>query len=160
MREVLEFLSKIISFQSVSTDSKREKEILALVKFLKNFLEKEKFKVKIVGKKCPLFVAEKYVSSKAKTIGIYSHYDVQPAEPLNLWHSDPFKLTIRNGKIFARGVADDKGHLTQNIFAVLSLIKENKLKNSIIFIFEGEEEIGSKNFSSYINKVSNILKKC
>jgi len=158
MKETIEFLSKIISFQSVSTDSRKEKEIFALVKFLKNFLEKEKFKVKIVGKKCPLFIAEKFVSSKAKTIGIYSHYDVQPAEPLNLWQSDPFKLTIKNGKIFARGVADDKGHLTQNIFAVLSLIKENKLKNNIIFIFEGEEEIGSKNFSSYINQVSNILK--
>jgi acetylornithine deacetylase/succinyl-diaminopimelate desuccinylase-like protein len=158
MKETIEFLSKIISFQSISTDSRKEKEIFALVKFLRNFLEKEKFKVKIVGKKCPLFIAEKFVSSKAKTIGIYSHYDVQPAEPLDLWQSDPFKLTIKNGKIFARGVADDKGHLTQNIFAVLSLIRENKLKNNIIFIFEGEEEIGPKNFSSYISQVSNILK--
>lgn len=158
MKEAVDFLTKIISFQSISTDSKKEKEIFALVKFLRNFLEKEKFKIKIVGKKCPLFIAKKFVSSKAKTIGIYSHYDVQPAEPLNLWQSDPFKIKIRNGKIFARGIADDKGHLTQNIFAILSLLKENKLKNNIIFLFEGEEEIGSKNFSSYINQVSNILK--
>jgi acetylornithine deacetylase/succinyl-diaminopimelate desuccinylase-like protein len=158
MKEALEFLNKIISFQTVSSDSRKEKEFFALIKFLKNFLEKEKFKIKIVGKKCPLFIAEKFISSKAKTIGIYSHYDVQPAEPLNLWHSDPFKLTIKDGKIFARGVADDKGHLVQNIFAVLSLIKENKLKNNIIFIFEGEEEIGSRNFASYINQVSNILR--
>jgi acetylornithine deacetylase/succinyl-diaminopimelate desuccinylase-like protein len=158
MNKALNFLNKIISFQSVSTDLRKEKEIFALVKFLKNFLEREKFKVKIIGEKCPLFIAEKFISSKAKTIGIYSHYDVQPAEPLNLWHSNPFSLTIKNGKIFARGVADDKGHLTQNIFAVLHLIKENKLKNNIIFIFEGEEEIGSKNFSFYINQVSNILK--
>jgi acetylornithine deacetylase/succinyl-diaminopimelate desuccinylase-like protein len=158
MQEALDFLNKIISFESVSTDSRKEKEIFTLVKFLKNFLEKEKFKIKIVGKKCPLFIAEKFVSAKAKTIGIYSHYDVQPAEPLNLWHSDPFKLTIRNEKIFARGVADDKGHLVQNIFAVLSLIKENKLKNNIIFVFEGEEEIGSVNFSFYLNQALSILK--
>jgi acetylornithine deacetylase/succinyl-diaminopimelate desuccinylase-like protein len=158
MKEALEFLNKIVSFKTVSADSKKEKEFFGLVKFLKNFLEKEKFKVKIIGKKLPLFIAEKFISSKAKTIGIYSHYDVQPAEPLNLWHSDPFKITIKNGKIFARGVADDKGPLVQNIFAVLSLIKENKLKNNIIFIFEGEEEIGSENFSSYINQATNILK--
>jgi hypothetical protein len=69
MQEALDFLNKIISFESVSTNSRKEKEIFALVKFLKNFLEKEKFKVKIVGKKCPLFIAEKYVSSNAKTIG-------------------------------------------------------------------------------------------
>jgi len=158
MKKALDFLSEIISFQSISTDSRKEKEIFALVNFLKNFLEKEKFKIKIIGEKCPLFIAEKFVSSRAKTMGIYSHYDVQPAEPLNLWRSDPFKIKIKNGKIFARGVADDKGHLTQNIFAVLSLLKKNKLKNNIIFIFEGEEEIGSKNFSSYINQVLNILK--
>ena len=105
-----------------------------------------------------MFIAEKFVSLKTKTIGIYSHYDVQPVESLNLWQSDPFKLIIKNGKIFARGVADDKGHLSQNIFAVLSLLKENKLKNNIIFIFEGEEEIGSKNFSSYIDQARNIFK--
>jgi acetylornithine deacetylase/succinyl-diaminopimelate desuccinylase-like protein len=158
MQEALNFLNKIISFESISTYSKKEREIFALVKFLKNFLEREKFKVKIVGKKCPLFIAEKFVSSKSKTIGIYSHYDVQPAEPLNLWHSDPFKLTIKNGKIFARGVADNKGPLTQNIFSILNLVKENKLKNNIIFLFEGEEEIGSRNFSFYLNQALSIFK--
>jgi len=159
MEKPLIFLSKIISFQSISTDFKKKKEILDLVKFLRNFLIKYGFKIKLLGKNCPLIIAEKFVSSKAKTIGVYSHYDVQPVDPLNLWQTSPFKLTVKGEKIYGRGVADDKGHLTQNIFAVLNLLKEKNLKNNIVFIFEGEEEIGSKNFSSYLDQALDILKK-
>jgi len=126
---------------------------------LKDFLSKNGFKIQLVGKNHPLIIAEKFVSSKAKTIGIYSHYDVQPVDPLNLWQTSPFRLTVKGEKIYGRGVADDKGHLTQNIFAVLNLLKEKNLKNNIVFIFEGEEEIGSKNFSFYLDQALDILKK-
>jgi acetylornithine deacetylase/succinyl-diaminopimelate desuccinylase-like protein len=158
MEEALKLLEKLVSFESISTDSRKEKEIKALLDFLKNFLEKENFKIRIIGTKKPLFIAQKFISNKAKTIGVYAHYDVQPAEPLNEWQTDPFRLTIKNNKIYARGVADDKGHLVQNVFSVLKLLKENNLKNNIIFIFEGEEETGSNNLARYLDNVKDILK--
>jgi acetylornithine deacetylase/succinyl-diaminopimelate desuccinylase-like protein len=78
-----------------------------------------------------------------QTVLIYGHYDVQPAEPLDLWQTPPFEPTIRDGKLYARGAADMKGNLLATIQAAETLAANGGLPVNLIFLFEGEEEIGS-----------------
>ena len=86
-----------------------------------------------------------------KTILFYNHYDVQPPEPLELWESPPFKPTLRDGKLFARGVSDDKGHLTSRLFAIDALLaKDGELPCNIKFVIEGEEEISSIHLKDFV----------
>jgi acetylornithine deacetylase/succinyl-diaminopimelate desuccinylase-like protein len=141
-------LSDFVSIQSVSTDKSRRKEILKAAEFLKKEIKSLEFKIKIYQKdSCsPLIIAKKIVSPYDKTIGIYAHYDVQPEDPVEQWDSPPFKLTARGGKLFGRGVADDKGHIIQTLIAIKQLITKGELVNNIVLIFEGEEEVGSQIF--------------
>jgi acetylornithine deacetylase/succinyl-diaminopimelate desuccinylase-like protein len=86
-----------------------------------------------------------------KTLLFYNHYDVQPPEPLDLWESPPFEPTLRDGKLFARGVSDDKGHLVSRLFAIDSLLKcDGELPCNIKFIIEGEEEISSVHLKEFV----------
>ena len=158
--EILNFLSDFVSIPSVSTQKERFKEILKAANFLKDKFLSLGFKVKLIQEKNspPLVLAYKFIGSKT-TIGIYGHYDVQPEDPINEWKTPPFRLTIKNRKIYGRGVADNKGHIVQNIFAIEELIKENKLKNNIVFLIEGEEESAGSNFEKYILKSKDILSK-
>ena len=85
-------------------------------------------------------------------LNIYNHYDVQPAEPLDLWASDPFAAEVREGRIWARGVADNKGHLVARLCAVDAWRKvRGDLPLTIRFIYEGEEEIGSPNLERFVH---------
>ncbi|HWH50636.1 MAG TPA: dipeptidase [Gemmatimonadaceae bacterium] len=87
----------------------------------------------------------------AKTVLVYGHYDVQPAEPLELWHSPPFEPTVRNGNIYARGSVDDKGQLYLHIKAIEAhLTARGKLPVNLIVLAEGEEEVGSENLAEFI----------
>ena len=121
----LKLLSDFIAIQSVSADSKRYGEILKAVDFITRELQKMKFDVKVLKKaKAPPLIIGMFRGSKArKTIGIYAHYDIQPEDPIDEWKSPPFNLTLKNGKMYGRGVADDKGHLVQNLEAVKKLIE-------------------------------------
>lgn len=160
-QRVLQNLEKFIAIESVSTDKKRAPEIKKAVEFIKEQLEKSGFKVDIYSNKNshPLIIAKKFFNEKNQTLGFYAHYDVQPEDPVNLWNTYPFKLVKKNGKFFGRGVADDKGHLIILIEAIKELIEENKiLKNNIVFVFEGEEEVGSANFEELIKKDKDLKK--
>jgi len=159
--QIVGFLSEFIKIQSVSTDKKRFLEIKKAVAFLSRFLSKLGFSVNILEKENtpPLILASLIKDKNAKTIGIYGHYDVQPEDPVAEWETPPFSLTLKNGKFFGRGVADNKGHIIQNLVAIQRLIETKKLKNNIVFILEGEEETGSVNFEDYVKKVKNILSK-
>ena len=159
--QILIFFSELVKIQSVSTDKNRFSEIEKAVSFLKNFLLSLGFSVKILEKEKapPLILATLIKDEKAKTIGIYGHYDVQPEDPVSEWKTPPFLLKEKEGKFFGRGVADNKGHIVQNLFAIKSLIEEKKLKNNVVFILEGEEETGSINFEDYVKKAKNILSK-
>jgi acetylornithine deacetylase/succinyl-diaminopimelate desuccinylase-like protein len=89
----------------------------------------------------------------AKTVLIYGHYDVQPAEPLELWTSPPFEPTMRDGKIFARGSVDDKGQLFLHIKAIQAhLATRGTLPVNIVVLAEGEEEVGSDNLVPFIER--------
>ena len=161
----LKLLSDFISIQSVSTDSKRQNEISKAVEFLKKELKSLGFKINIYQKNgCPpLIVAEYYLRDGRrqdnKTIGIYAHYDVQPEDPIEQWKSPPYKLVLKNGKFFGRGVADDKGHIIQILTSIKRLIKVGNLKNNIVLIFEGEEETGSTHFENLLSQVKKDLEK-
>src|SRR6188508_1474130 len=90
-------------------------------------------------------------ASGAPTILFYGHYDVQPVDPLNLWESPPFEATVRDGEIYARGSADDKGQVFMHFKAIEAHLKQNgKLPVNIKIILEGEEEVGSANLDNFI----------
>jgi acetylornithine deacetylase/succinyl-diaminopimelate desuccinylase-like protein len=86
-----------------------------------------------------------------KTILFYNHYDVQPPEPLDLWVSPPFEPTLRDGKLYARGVSDDKGHLVNRLFAVDAILaNDGELPCNVKFIIEGEEEVSSIHLKDFV----------
>ena len=159
--QIIKLLSDFIKIESVATDETRFHQVLKAVEFLKKTLKEMGFEIKIINqdKASPLVVAQKIISPQAKTIGIYGHYDVQPEDPIDEWQTKPFELTLDKGKFYGRGVADNKGHIIQNITSIKHLIKENKLKNNIIFVFEGEEEAGSSHFEELCKKTEGILAK-
>jgi acetylornithine deacetylase/succinyl-diaminopimelate desuccinylase-like protein len=104
----------------------------------------------------PVVYAEKPGRAN-KTLLFYNHYDVQPPEPLELWDSPPFEPTLRDGKLYARGVSDDKGHLVSRLFAIDSLIAvDGVLPCNVKFIVEGEEEVSSIHLKDYV--LSNLDK--
>ena len=87
-----------------------------------------------------------------KTLLFYNHYDVQPAEPLELWHTPPFEPTLRDGHLYARGVSDDKGHLVSRLHAIDALLDENgELPCNVKFVVEGEEEISSVHLPGFVH---------
>jgi acetylornithine deacetylase/succinyl-diaminopimelate desuccinylase-like protein len=97
-----------------------------------------------------------------KTLLFYNHYDVQPPEPLDLWETPPFEPSLRDGKLYARGVSDDKGHITSRLFAIDALLNEGELPCNVKFIIEGEEETSSVHLHDYVlqNKVKLTADAC
>ena len=106
----------------------------------------------------PIVFGQKIVDPAAKTVLIYAHYDVMPAEPLELWKSEPFEPEIRDGRIWARGADDDKGQAFIQVKAFEYLVKHGLLKHNIKFIFEGEEEIGSPSLEAFCQAHKELLK--
>ena len=106
----------------------------------------------------PIVFGQKIVDPKAKTVLIYAHYDVMPAEPLELWKSNPFEPEVRDGHIWARGADDDKGQSFIQVKAFEYLVKNNLLTHNVKFIFEGEEEIGSPSLEGFCREHKELLK--
>ncbi|MBM3179646.1 MAG: M20/M25/M40 family metallo-hydrolase [Chloroflexi bacterium] len=152
----LEELKRYVAQPSISAQNLGLKECAALVK---EMLEKRGFKAEIMATEgAPVVFAERKGKS-AKTLLIYNHYDVQPPEPLELWESPPFKPEIRNGKMYGRGVSDDKSHLTSRLYAVDAILEaEGELPCNIKFIIEGEEETASLHLHDFISKNLEKLK--
>ena len=106
----------------------------------------------------PIVFAQKMVNPEAKTVLIYAHYDVMPAEPLELWKSNPFEPEVRDEHIWARGADDDKGQSFIQVKAFEYLVKNNLLTSNVKFIFEGEEEIGSPSLEAFCEEHKEMLK--
>ena len=107
----------------------------------------------------PVVYAEWLGAPGAPTILFYGHYDVQPVDPLNLWTSPPFEATVRDGEIYARGSADDKGQVFMHFKAVEAHMKQNgRLPVNMKFLIEGEEEVGSANLDDFIRAHKDLLK--
>lgn len=105
----------------------------------------------------PLVFAEKRVGDDAPTVLVYGHYDVMPAEPLELWKSEPFEPEVRDGHVFARGADDDKGQSMIQLKAFEYMVREDRLRHNVKFILEGEEEIGSPSLNAFLQERRDLL---
>lgn len=153
-------LYSLLRIPSISAQSSHKKDIEACAEqWKKLLLEAGADKAQIMASDGnPLVYAEKNVSPQAPTVLIYSHYDVMPAEPLELWNSNPFEPVIKDGKIWARGADDDKGQAMIQVKAFEYVVKNNLLRHNVKFIFEGEEEIGSPSLNAFLKKHKELLK--
>lgn len=149
-------LSELCSQPSVAAQNYGLEECAELVK---EMLHKRGFDVQIIPTDGAPVVFGKRNGTVDKTLLFYNHYDVQPAEPLELWESPPFQPNLRDGKLYARGVSDDKGHLISRLFAIDALLDEyEELPCNIKFVIEGEEEVGSVNLDTFVKNHSQLLK--
>ena len=149
-------LSKLVAQPSVGAQNWGLKECAALVA---EMLKKRGFDVRIMDTKgAPVVFGERKGKSD-KTLLIYNHYDVQPPEPLELWETPPFEPSLRDGKLYGRGVSDDKGHIVSRLFAIDSILDaEGELPCNIKFIIEGEEETASVNLFEFIKQNRGLLR--
>ena len=106
----------------------------------------------------PIVYGEKMVDPQAKTVLIYGHYDVMPAEPFELWNTEPFEPVVKDGILWARGADDDKGQSFIQAKAFEYLVSNNLLKHNIKFILEGEEEVGSPSLGAFCEQHKELLK--
>jgi len=106
----------------------------------------------------PIVYGEKIIDPSKPTVLVYGHYDVQPAEPLELWNSGPFEPLIKDGKIYARGSCDDKGQFYMHVKALEMMVKTKTLQTNIKFCIEGEEEVGSPNLGKFVASNKEQLK--
>src|SRR5580692_4030341 len=106
----------------------------------------------------PVVYGEKIIDPKKPTVLVYGHYDVQPPDPLELWHSGPFDPVIKDGKIYARGACDDKGQMFMHIKALEVMAKTNTLPCNVKIMIEGEEEVGSSNLGKFLEENKEKLK--
>ena len=105
----------------------------------------------------PVVYGHKMVDESLPTVLVYGHYDVQPAEPLDLWDSPPFEPEVRDGKIYARGADDDKGQLFMHVKAFELMNKTGTLACNVKFMIEGEEEIGSPSLKQFCKENKELL---
>ncbi len=156
----LEELNTFLVIPSISTDSERKNDMLKAANHLVDALKKLSFDKAAIyeTKKHPIVFGEKRCGrSDAVTVLIYGHYDVQPADPLDLWKSEPFTPQIREEYLYARGVSDMKGQIWAALKALESIQATGSLPVNIKCIFEGEEEIGSPNLDSWIAEHVDLL---
>ena len=148
----LDELFELLKIESVSADSKFKEEVDKAANWIVEEFKKLKLDnvEKIKTKGHPIVFAEKILDKSYPTILVYGHYDVQPADPYELWDSPPFDPTIKNNKIYARGACDDKGQMYMHLKAYETLNKVGDIKFNIKFMIEGEEECGSDSLEEFV----------
>lgn len=150
----------LLRIPSVSAKSEHKNDMLACAEAVKKSLLAagcDKAEVMATAGH-PVVYGEKIVDPSKPTVLVYGHYDVQPPEPLELWHSGPFDPVIKDGKVFARGSADDKGQFFMHVKALEILTQTNTLTSNIKFLIEGEEEVGSPNLGAFVAAHKELLK--
>ena len=148
----LDELLELLRIPSVSADSTYKADVRRAAEFVHQSLEAIGVDYAEICETAghPIVFAEKIINSSLPTVLVYGHYDVQPADPINLWHTPPFEPTIKDGKIYARGSADDKGQFYMHVKAVEAMIATNTLPCNVKFMIEGEEEVGSNNLGPFV----------
>jgi acetylornithine deacetylase/succinyl-diaminopimelate desuccinylase-like protein len=148
----LDSLFSFLRFPSISTDSRHTADVRACADWLIGRLSGMGLATELhETPKHPIVIARNTHQPGRRTVLIYGHYDVQPVDPLELWTSDPFQPEIRDGRIWARGATDNKGQLMAHVLGVEKTLREfSDLRVNLIFLFEGEEEIGSPNLASFL----------
>jgi acetylornithine deacetylase/succinyl-diaminopimelate desuccinylase-like protein len=151
-------LIELLKIPSVSADPAYKKDVLRTADFVLDSLKKAGCdKVEICETPgYPIIYGEKIIDKNLPTVLVYGHYDVQPADPINLWHSPPFEPVIKKteihpeGAIFARGACDDKGQMFMHIKALEYMTSTGNLPCNVKFMIEGEEEVGSESLSWFV----------
>jgi acetylornithine deacetylase/succinyl-diaminopimelate desuccinylase-like protein len=153
-------LLDLLRLPSVSADPGFKNEVLQTANAVANRLvEAGADKVEICPTAgYPIVYGEKTIDPSLPTVLVYGHYDVQPADPLNLWSSPPFEPVIKNDRIYARGACDDKGQMYMHIKAFETMMKTDSLPCNIKFMIEGEEEVGSSNLGLFVKANKEKLK--
>lgn len=148
-------LSKLCAQPSVAAQKLGIEECAELVAAS---LRKRDFAVQILPTGGSPVVFGERKGLKDKTLVVYNHYDVQPPEPLDLWDSPPYDLTLRDGRLYARGVADNKGNFIERLHAIDAILAtEGELPCNVKFVVEGEEEIGSVNLEPFVQDHQALL---
>ena len=158
--QFLNELIELLKIPSISARSEHKEDMLHCAEIVKQrLLEAGSDSATIYPTKGhPIVYGEKIVDPAKPTVLVYGHYDVQPADPLELWHSGPFEPVIKDGKIYARGSADDKGQFYMHVKALETFSKTNSFYTNIKFLIEGEEEIGSPNLAEFVKENKELLK--
>jgi acetylornithine deacetylase/succinyl-diaminopimelate desuccinylase-like protein len=153
-------LCDLIRIPSVSTDKSYSESVHKAAEFIKKqLLATGADNVEICQTAgYPIVYGEKFVDASLPTVLVYGHYDVQPADPIELWISPPFEPRIADGYIYARGSCDDKGQMYMHIKAFEMMMQTNTLACNVKFMIEGEEEIGSVNLATFCKENKERLK--
>ncbi len=153
-------LLDLLRIPSVSADPKYKADVARCAEAVKQRLvEAGADKVEVCATAGhPIVYGEKIVDPAKPTVLVYGHYDVQPPDPLDLWHSGPFDPVIKDGMIYARGSADDKGQFYMHVKAFEAMMKSGGLPCNVKFMIEGEEEVGSDNLGIFVKNNKERLK--
>jgi len=153
-------MMELLRIPSVSAKSEHKADMIKCAEAVKQtFLNSGADKAEVMQTDgFPVVYAEKIIDKNKPTVLVYGHYDVQPAEPLELWHSNPFEPVIKDGKVYARGSADDKGQFFMHLKALETMVKTNTMATNMKFIIEGEEEVGSPNLGKFVEQHKELLK--
>ncbi|EOR96736.1 Catalyzes the cleavage of p-aminobenzoyl-glutamate to p-aminobenzoate and glutamate, subunit A [Arcticibacter svalbardensis MN12-7] len=153
-------LVELLKFPSISADPQYKNDVLKTAEFVAEKLkEAGADNVEVCPTAgYPIVYGEKIIDASKPTVLVYGHYDVQPADPLEVWKTSPFEPVIRDGKIFARGACDDKGQFYMHVKAFELMINSNSLPCNIKFMIEGEEEVGSSNLGVFVKENTERLK--
>src|SRR5271154_4309836 len=158
----LDELKSLLRIPSISTLTEHKSDVQKAADFVAAELRRIGMQnVEVIPTKGhPLLYADWLHAPGKPTVLMYAHYDVQPAEPLDEWHTPPFEPTERNNNIYARGAVDDKGQLWLEVKALESLLQSGggKLPINVKVIFEGEEEVGGESIAEYVRKQKAKLK--
>ncbi|GAA4789141.1 dipeptidase [Olivibacter ginsenosidimutans] len=148
----LDELFELLRFPSVSADAKYKDDVLKTADYIAEKLRSAGAdNVEVCATAgYPIVYGEKIIDPTKPTVLVYGHYDVQPPEPLELWHTPPFEPTVRDGKIFARGACDDKGQMYMHVKAFELMQETDGLPCNIKFMIEGEEEVGSAHLDTFV----------
>ena len=156
----LDELLALLRIPSVSADSRYKEDVARCAEAVKQYMLAAGCDMAEVctTKGHPIVYGEKIIDPALPTVLVYGHYDVQPADPLELWHSGPFEPVIKDGKIYARGACDDKGQMFMHIKAFEVMAKTNTLACNVKMMIEGEEEVGSSNLGAFLEQNVEKLK--
>jgi acetylornithine deacetylase/succinyl-diaminopimelate desuccinylase-like protein len=153
-------LIELLSIPSVSADPKFASDVVRAAEYTANKLrEAGADKVELCATAgYPIVYGEKLIDASLPTVLVYGHYDVQPADPYELWTSPPFEPVIKDEKIYARGACDDKGQFYMHVKAFQLMMENNALPCNVKFMIEGEEEVGSANLETFVKANTERLK--
>ena len=156
----LDELLDLLRIPSVSADPKFQADVLRTAEYVKDKLIAAGADNVTLEQTAgyPVVYGDKIIDPSLPTVLVYGHYDVQPADPYELWHSPPFEPVIKDGNIYARGSADDKGQMYMHVKAFEMMMRNNSLPCNVKFMIEGEEEVGSENLETYVKANTAKLK--